>query len=65
MIRTITFDDSTHKIVPREPTESQLDLLDDFAVNLGLNISWHSLGKILKTVIAAAPEYQEPEELKK
>lgn len=68
-LRTITFDDSTHKIVPREPTEAMNKAgytAQDF---------WHSVQcdnererafsfsmPCYKAMIAAAPEYQEPEQ---
>ena len=50
-LRTVTYDDSTHKIVPIEPTELMINDGDVFASNATL---------CYRDMIAAAPEYQEP-----
>lgn len=59
-LRTVTYDDSTHRIVPIEPTEKQLDAFDDWCQGRGLTMSWTTLAIVLKRLIVAAPEYQEP-----
>ena len=55
-LRTVTYDTDTHKIVPIEPTKEILNPLyflidEDFA----------TIKKAYFDVIAAAPEYQEPD----
>jgi len=53
-LRTATYDDSTHKIIPIEPCEKSMERLTESGwANSRLGI-W-------KAVIKAAPEYQEPE----
>ena len=51
-LRTITFDDSIYKLVPLEPTELMINDGEVFASNATL---------CYMDMIAAAPEYQEPE----
>lgn len=68
-LRTVTYDDSTYKLVPIEPTELINRAIDKEMV-LQLGDTWLTTNpcspwNIYKTMIAAAPEYQEPEELKK
>lgn len=59
-LRTITFDDSTHKLVPREPTEDQLLIMHERNYDMR-NCAWYDKWlTIYKAGIAAAPEYQEP-----
>ena len=59
MIRTVTYDTATHKIVPKEPNEEwRLKLAQG-------KCEWDTAFDVINDVIAAAPEYQEPEELKK
>lgn len=60
-LRTVTYDTATHKIVPIEPTEKQLDAFEDWCAARKLNIPWEILAIVLKRLIAAAPEYQEIE----
>ena len=65
-LRIVTYDDSTHKIVPIEPTNEMINKPD---VQVGLS-DWagHQYSatnseceNIYKAMIEAAPEYQEPE----
>lgn len=63
MIRTVTYDDSTHKIVPIEPTEEVLQPLY-FLIDEDLA----TIKKAYRDVIAAAPEgeaIEMPEELQR
>jgi hypothetical protein len=60
MIRTVTYDDSTHKICPIEPTEDQLLKMHECMYDVR-KMAWHDgLTLVYKVIIAAAPEYQEP-----
>lgn len=58
-LRTITFDDSTHKLVPLEPTNEMLEgafnsiTAADEHFHLGIEARLYSF------MIAAAPEYQD------
>lgn len=54
MIRTITFDDSTHKLVPLEPTE-------EMRKACSRDRYWCEIDKEWDAMIEAAPEYQEPD----
>lgn len=54
-LRTVTYDTATHKIVPLMPT-SEMKL----AFEVGMSILLGN-DEALKLAIAAAPEYQEPE----
>jgi len=60
-LRTATYDMATHKIVPIEPTEKQLEAFDDWCQGRELNMHWTTLAIVLKRLIAAAPEYKEIE----
>jgi len=60
-LRTVTYDTATHKIVPIEPTEKQLEAFDDWCQGRELNMHWTTLAIVLKRLIAAAPEYKEIE----
>lgn len=52
-LRTITFDDSTHKIVP-------LEISEEWRLNLARgNCEWDTAGDVITDVIQAAPEYQD------
>jgi len=59
-LRTVTFDDSSHKIVPLEPTEEMLEhafneiTASDEHTELGVE------QRLYWTFINRAPEYQEP-----
>ena len=67
-LRTVTYDDSTHKIVPIEATEAQLDIFQDKLLCFGIEPSWDSLSIIFKNLIAAAPEVEPiemPEDLQR
>lgn len=62
MIKTVTFDDATHKIVPIEPTEKQyveaqkmLEFSDEYCHNYFAKD--FTEGDLYKAMIAAAPEY--------
>lgn len=56
-LRTITFDDSTHKLVPREPTEDQLLIMHERNYDMR-NCAWFDKWlTIYKTGIEASPEY--------
>lgn len=48
--RTITFDDSTHKLVPLEPTE-------EMRKACSRDRYWCEIDKEWEVMIAAAPEY--------
>ena len=57
-MKTATFDETTHKIVPIEPT---LDMV--FATtHINNSLDNEDLFPMLRAAIKAAPEYQEPEE---
>ncbi len=61
MIRTVTYDDSTHKIVPIEPKHKQLA---EITLNIDVfsNKAPFEVAKnIYSAAIAAAPEYKESE----
>lgn len=65
-LRTITFDDSIYKLVPREPDEEQyiaadkfLDVSDEYGYRHF--IQDFTEVDLYKVMIEAAPEYQEPE----
>ena len=60
-LRTVTYDDSSHVLVPLEPTEKQLDAFDDWCQGRNLTMSWTTLAIVLKRLIAESPEYKEPE----
>ncbi len=54
-IRTATYDTATHKIVPIEPTEEMKRAL---FINL---VHADDESRVIKSVIAAAPEYKDSE----
>jgi len=60
-LRTITFDDSTHKLVPLEPTEDQLLIMHERNYDMQNSAWFDKWLTIYKSGIAAAPEYQEPQ----
>jgi hypothetical protein len=53
-LRTVTYDTATHKIVPLEPTT---DMRRALFINL---VHADDESNVIKAVLAAAPEYQEP-----
>lgn len=54
-LRTITFDDSIYKLVPLEPSE-------EWRLKLARGkCEWDTAYDVISDVIAAAPEYQEPD----
>lgn len=57
-LRTITFDDSIYKLVPREPIYNQLAAMRE--IERGNDWS-ESMAAAYSAGIAAAPEYQEPQ----
>lgn len=57
-LHTVTYDTATHKICPIEPTE-------EMRKACSRDRYWDEIDKEWEAMIAAAPEYQEPEELKK
>ena len=76
-LRTVTYDDSTHKIVPIDPTEEMIQqgcmaqARDEHATyedwwnthSSGVSrIIRDLIAKDYRAMIAAAPEYQEPTE---
>lgn len=58
-LRTITFDDSTHKLVPLEPTEDQLLIMHERNYDMQNSAWFDKWLTIYKSGIAAAPEYQD------
>lgn len=59
-LRTITFDDSTHKLVPLEPT---VEMMTGCFDGISLSDAHSPYGvedHVYSKMIAAAPEYQEP-----
>ena len=56
-LRTITFDDSTHKLVPREPTDEMILAVPSAKI---LHQTHDLIASEYKVMIASAPEYQEP-----
>ncbi len=56
MIRTATYDDSTHKIVPIEPTE---EMCKEYYLGQRVHGFWNCQPVYART-IGSAPEYQEP-----
>lgn len=63
-LRTITFDDSTHKLVPREATEKQLDVAVSHALMVSITSSYkwtQYMSDVWSRMIESAPEYQEPD----
>ena len=60
-LRTITIDDATHKVVPLIPT---VEMMTDCFEGIGLSDAHSPYGveeHVYSKMIAAAPEYQEPE----
>lgn len=56
-LSTVTYDDSTHKICPIEPTES---MCREYYLGQRIHGFWNCYPVYVRT-IAAAPEYKEPE----
>lgn len=62
MIRTVTYDDSKFKIVPRESTEQWIDnlIVKNGAPSIEMTIQ--DMHGLVNELLDAAPEYQEPTE---
>lgn len=54
-LRTVTYDDSKFKIVPVEPTYAQITSANDHHEG-----GYYLPVSLYKSMVAAAPEYQEP-----
>lgn len=54
-LRTVTYDDSTHKLVPLEPT----DEMRFQTTHVHNDIEEATILEMLRVAIAAAPEYQD------
>ena len=59
MIRTATYDDSTHKILPIEPDDEQLFRLNESLYDSRNKVWYERASDAYKAGVAAAPEYQE------
>lgn len=60
-LRTVTYNPATHKIVPRAPT---VEMMTDCFEGISLSDAHSQYGveeHVYSKMIAAAPEYQEPE----
>lgn len=65
-LRTITFDDSIYKLVPLEPTEEMITAKPKPAGIEGQCVQTQKRNADIRkyqAMVAAAPEYQEPEQL--
>ena len=58
---TITFDDSTHKLVPIQATDEQLHAMHETSYEVR-KLAWHAgMRKIYATGIASAPKIESKE----
>ena len=64
MIRTVTYDDSTHKILPIEPDDEQLFRLNESLYDSRNKVWYERASDAYKAGVAAAPEYQVTKEIK-
>lgn len=59
MIRTVTYDTATHKIVPRESTEQWIDNLIVKNGAPSIEMARSTMHGLVNELLDAAPEYQE------
>ena len=60
-LRTVTYDDSTHKIVPRESTDQWIDNLIVKNGAPSIEMARSTMQGLINELLDAAPEYQEPD----
>ena len=58
MIRTITYDDVTHRVVPRTPLKSMIDFAFSEGIFDGRQAEYCELDGIYSNMIAAAPDHE-------